>query len=77
MPPDVMQVQAKGQVTIDRRARAELGIEPGDEVVWVKNRENRWEIWKAQDLGDAFDDAATGIGAFSARAKRGYGRRRP
>lgn len=72
MPVQVMQVQAKGQVTIDHRVRDDLGIKPGDEVVWLKNREGRWELWKADDLDALMDEAMKGFAEFSARAKRGY-----
>jgi AbrB family looped-hinge helix DNA binding protein len=71
-----MQVQAKGQVTIDQRVREEMGIRPGDEVVWVKNREGRWELWKADDLESAFDEAMEGFAEFSRRSRKGYAPRR-
>ena len=76
MAPEVMHVQAKGQVTIDRRVREELGIQPGDEVVWVKNDAGRFELWKVETLQDEFDRAAEGFATWAASVKPGYGPRR-
>lgn len=44
-------VQAKGQVTIPKEARDDLGLKPGDEAIWIKN-EGRWELWSFDALVD-------------------------
>jgi bifunctional DNA-binding transcriptional regulator/antitoxin component of YhaV-PrlF toxin-antitoxin module len=76
MEIEVMHVQAKGQVTIDQRARKEMGIEPGDPVVWVRNDDGRWELWKVQDLDEQVEAAMAGFAAFQKRSKRAYGPKR-
>lgn len=72
MPSQVMTVQAKGQVTIDQRMREEAGIKPGDEVIWLKNREGRLELWKVEDLLDDADAVLVGLGDFLRQSKAGF-----
>lgn len=57
-------IQAKGQVTVPKAARDELHLQPGDEVVWVRNEAGRWELWSAQALIDDVADAFEGIEGF-------------
>lgn len=67
-----MTVQAKGQVTIDQRMREEAGIKPGDEVIWVKNREGRLELWKVEELLDDAARVLEGFAEFQRKAKPGF-----
>lgn len=69
-------VQPKGQVTLPKEAREDLGIRPGDKVAWIRNLNGHWEIWTLDqlmaDLAPSLDDA----GSFSRRAKKGYNPKR-
>lgn len=47
-------LRSKGQVTLPRELREELGLEPGDELVWVKNDEGHWEVWSTESLAELF-----------------------
>lgn len=45
-------LQTNGQITLPREARKEMGIRPGERLVWVRNQAGRWEIWSAEALND-------------------------
>lgn len=68
---DWVKVQAKGQVTIDRRARDELGIRTGDSVAWVRNRDGRWELWTEADFDRFWDDATADLADHLERTRQG------
>lgn len=71
---EVVTVQAKGQVTVTQRVRDELGIKPGDEVTWVKNRDGRFELWTDAEFDRFWEEASEGLDEFLRRSRRGYGK---
>lgn len=40
---EIAKVTSKGQVTIPKAVRDDLGLESGDKVLWIKNGK-RWEV---------------------------------
>lgn len=70
-PRDAVTVQAKGQVTITQRVRDELGVEPGDEVTWVKNREGRFELWTQAEFDRFWEEASVGLAEHLKRSRAG------
>jgi AbrB family looped-hinge helix DNA binding protein len=69
-------VQAKGQVTLPKEAREELGVRTGDRVTWIRNGAGHWELWTVEQLLDQVGPSLDQVGAFSRRAKRGYNPKR-
>ena len=68
-------VTTKGQVTIPKRVREELGIEPGDEVAFVETEagyEIRKEAPTTEAGGDPFEKyrGAAGEGSMPERMRR-------
>jgi AbrB family looped-hinge helix DNA binding protein len=47
-------IRDRGQVTLPKQLRDELELEPGDELVWVKNDEGNWEVWTSESLKEVF-----------------------
>lgn len=65
-------VQEKGQVTLPRQAREELGIKPGDAIVWIRNDQGHWEVWTLDQLTADLGFGSGEIREWSKRAKKGY-----
>ena len=65
-------VQPRGQVTIPKDARDEMGLKPGDEVVWIRNPSGRWEIWTVEALLDELTKDAGELLAFLDKVKKNY-----
>lgn len=69
-------MQAKGQVTVPKEAREELGLEPGAEVLWVKNPAGHWEIRTFDDLLEELTPVLEGVADWSRHVKKGYNPKR-
>jgi AbrB family looped-hinge helix DNA binding protein len=69
-------VQPKGQVTLPKEAREELAIKPGDKVVWIRNAQNRWEIWTLAQILEDLSPSMDGLADFSRRTKKGFNAKR-
>jgi len=65
-------VQTKGQVTLPKEARDELGLKPGDKVVWIRNAQNRWEVWTMKQLVDDLSSSLDDLPDFLQRIKKGF-----
>ena len=67
-------VTAKGQVTIPKAVREDLGIRPGDEVDFVKIESGTYHIRKTAPTTEAGEDP---FEKHRGRADDGISRRRP
>lgn len=68
-------VQPKGQVTLPKRAREELGIKPGDKIIWIRNSQSHWEVWTLNQLVEDLASSLDGLPAFLGQAKKAFNRK--
>ena len=69
-------VQEKGQITLPKEARLELGVRPGDKIIWIRNAQNRWEVWTLKQLMDDLTSSIDDLPEFLRRAKKGFNPKR-
>lgn len=67
-----VRIQAKGQITLPKKARDDLRVKAGDEVTILKNENGRWEIWTFDQLLKEAEPIMDELAAWSRKAKRGY-----
>jgi hypothetical protein len=69
LEPTGQRLNALGQVRLNREVVADLKLEPGDLVVFLKNEAERWEIWTEEGVLDALvESVAASLGAEYAPA---------
>jgi AbrB family looped-hinge helix DNA binding protein len=52
-------IQPRHQVTVPKEVRCDLGVEPGDDLMWVKSADGGWHVSR---LPKSFEELMAEIG---------------
>ncbi len=65
-------VSKKYQVTIPLEVRKDLNIKQGDQVVFVKDKENKWLLMTVDELTDEMVNTSKDIDKTIEESKKGF-----
>lgn len=68
----MVSVTKKYQVTIPLEVRKDLNIKQGDQVVFVKDKEEKWVLMTVNELTDKMVDATKDIDKTIAESRKGF-----